>query len=87
LWGLIAKGLIPSSPSEDQLRAFYQRFRSTDKIESAITGGSNLVAFEAIETLKKARANCIKVGQNMLHMSDFNTRYIYSLLSRLGLTS
>ncbi|KNZ59894.1 hypothetical protein VP01_1649g7 [Puccinia sorghi] len=46
LWGLISKGSIPMAPSEQQLRSFYQRFRNTDKIESAIEKGPNLAAIE-----------------------------------------
>ncbi|KAA1112136.1 hypothetical protein PGTUg99_007199 [Puccinia graminis f. sp. tritici] len=87
LWGLIAKGSIPSPPSDNEVRAFYQRFRSTKEIDSAIKSGLTLLAFDAIDTLKKARENHMKVGKHMIHMSDFNIRYIHSSLSRLGLSA
>ncbi|KNZ64227.1 hypothetical protein VP01_1052g3 [Puccinia sorghi] len=32
LWGLIAQGSIPKPPSEEPLRSFYQRFRSTKEM-------------------------------------------------------
>ncbi|KAA1113444.1 hypothetical protein PGT21_031647 [Puccinia graminis f. sp. tritici] len=87
LWGLIAKGSIPSPPSDNEVRAFYQRFRSTEEIDSAIKSGPTLLAFDAIDTLKKARENRMKVGKHLIHMSDFNIRYIHSSLSRLGLSA
>ncbi|KAA1095105.1 hypothetical protein PGT21_035590 [Puccinia graminis f. sp. tritici] len=44
LWGLVKKRAVPNTPSPKQLAKFYQRFSSTEQIQSAITGGPNLVA-------------------------------------------
>ncbi|KNZ47105.1 hypothetical protein VP01_6672g2 [Puccinia sorghi] len=49
---------------------------------------SGLIQFscqcDAIQTLEKARKSCMKVGKHMIHLSDFNIRYVHSSLSKLG---
>jgi len=87
LWGLVPKNSVPVAPSEEQLRSFYQRFRCTDEIDSAISGGPSLLALDTIQTLKKAREQRQKVGKHMIHLSEFNIRYIHSSLSQLGITT
>ncbi|KNZ51097.1 hypothetical protein VP01_4096g2, partial [Puccinia sorghi] len=62
LWGLVTKGSIPKPPSDEQLQAFYQQFRNSDKIESAVTQGPSLISTDLIQTLKKARKCCTKMA-------------------------
>ncbi|KNZ56632.1 hypothetical protein VP01_2360g4 [Puccinia sorghi] len=85
LWGLIAQGFIPVPPSEEQLRSFYQRFQSTEEIQSTINRCPLLLAIYAIQTLKKACESCMKVRKHMIHLSDFNICYVQSSLSKQGL--
>ncbi|KNZ53974.1 hypothetical protein VP01_3087g2 [Puccinia sorghi] len=87
LWGLIVKVSVPKPPSEDQLRAFYQRFQSSEEVKSAITGDPALLAIELIKTLKEACEHHTKIGKHMLHLSNFNIRYVHSSLSKLGLAA
>ncbi|KAA1099778.1 hypothetical protein PGT21_020224 [Puccinia graminis f. sp. tritici] len=85
LWGLIKKRAVPNTPSPEQLATFYQRFSSTEQIQSAVTGGPNLVALEMINTLKEAREKRMKLGKHIVNISDFHIQYIHTSLSQLGL--
>ncbi|KAA1102371.1 hypothetical protein PGTUg99_030731 [Puccinia graminis f. sp. tritici] len=83
----IKKRAVPSTPSADQVSSFYQRFSSTDQINSAIKQGPRLVALDTIQTLKEARQERTKLGKHMMHISDFNIRYVHTSLSQLGLSA
>jgi hypothetical protein len=87
LWGLVKKRAVPSTPSADQVSSFYQRFSSTDQINSAIKQGPRLVALDTIQTLKEARQERTKLGKHMMHISDFNIRYVHTSLLQLGLSA
>ncbi|KAA1135919.1 hypothetical protein PGTUg99_032904 [Puccinia graminis f. sp. tritici] len=60
---------------------------STDQINSAIEQGPRLVALDTIQTLKEARQERTKLGKHMMHISDFNIRYVHTSLSQLGLSA
>ncbi|KNZ59055.1 hypothetical protein VP01_1808g2 [Puccinia sorghi] len=85
LWGLIKQRAVPQSPPPEQVASFYQRFSSSDEIQSAIARGPNMIPMETIQTLKQAKEQRSKLGKHMMHLSDFNIRYVQTSMSQLGL--
>ncbi|PLW42868.1 hypothetical protein PCASD_07272, partial [Puccinia coronata f. sp. avenae] len=49
------------APLHKQILAFYQRFKNTKQVESAITRGWNLIAFDTIQTLKDASHKMVAI--------------------------
>ncbi|MBW0544027.1 hypothetical protein O181_083742 [Austropuccinia psidii MF-1] len=87
LWGLIYQNSVPISPDYTMLKEFNTRFSFLSDI---VTQSENhntlpLVPLEEILTLRNTPPRKKKIGNSIIHMSDFSIKYVVASLARLGI--
>ncbi|MBW0471069.1 hypothetical protein O181_010784 [Austropuccinia psidii MF-1] len=87
LWGLIYQHSIPILPDYSMLKEFNccSSFLSDIEAQSENPNTQPLVPLDQIITLQGTKPGKKKIGNAIVHMSDFAPKYIISLLARLGI--
>ncbi|MBW0577965.1 hypothetical protein O181_117680 [Austropuccinia psidii MF-1] len=87
LWGLIYQNSLPMSPDYTMLKEFNTCFSFFSDI---VTQSENpnmlpLVPLEEIITLRNTPPGKKKIGNTIIHMTDFLIKYVVASLARLGI--
>ncbi|MBW0514326.1 hypothetical protein O181_054041 [Austropuccinia psidii MF-1] len=87
LWGLIYQNSVPMSPDYTMLKEFNTRFSFLSDImtQSENPNTLPLVPLEEILTLRNTPPGKKKIGNAIIHMTDFLIKYVVTSLARLGI--
>ncbi|MBW0551369.1 hypothetical protein O181_091084 [Austropuccinia psidii MF-1] len=87
LWGLIYQNSVPMSPDYTMLKEFNTCFSFLSEImtQSENPNMLPLVPLEKILTLRNTPPGKKKIGNAIIHMTDFSIKYVVACLARLGI--
>ncbi|KAA1132822.1 hypothetical protein PGTUg99_020806 [Puccinia graminis f. sp. tritici] len=87
LWGLFEQNSVPPRVDNGLLKEFYQRFASSQEVETTIDNAHapQLISQEDILTLREGRSGRFKLGRGLANVDEMHILYVHAVFGKVGI--